>query len=193
MDIVYEVYAGETSTGITLEGDQMYVYNGGTALETVVDQDGSLTIYDGGVAQDTQVNGYYDDDDLLVHGEMYVSGYGVASNTTVEGGALYLDGGEAHDTVLSDGGYCYVGNGGWANNITVNAGGYLDVDLCTATEITENGGYVYVVEDSKVTFTANTFSDLELIGGSNQMNTVFSWGTLNSSGLITEAGTETID
>ena len=34
--------------------------------------------------------------------------------------------------------------------------------------------------------------DLELVGGSDQMNTVFSWGTLNSSGLITEAGTETI-
>ena len=36
-------------------------------------------------------------------------------------------------------------------------------------------------------------SDLELVGGSDQMNTVFSWGTLNSSGLITEAGTETIN
>ena len=35
-------------------------------------------------------------------------------------------------------------------------------------------------------------SDLELVGGSDQMNTVFSWGTLNSSGVITEAGTETI-
>ena len=35
-------------------------------------------------------------------------------------------------------------------------------------------------------------SDLELVGGSDQMNTVFSWGTLNSSGWITEAGTETI-
>lgn len=36
-------------------------------------------------------------------------------------------------------------------------------------------------------------SDLELVGGCDQMNTVFSWGTLNSSGLITEAGTETIN
>ena len=36
-------------------------------------------------------------------------------------------------------------------------------------------------------------SDLELVGGSDQMNTVFSWGTLNSSGLITEAGIETIE
>lgn len=36
-------------------------------------------------------------------------------------------------------------------------------------------------------------SDLDLVGGSDQMNTVFSWGTLNSSGLITEAGTETIE
>ena len=37
-----------------------------------------------------------------------------------------------------------------------------------------------------------TVGDLEMVGGSDQMNTVFSWGTLNSSGLITEAGTETI-
>jgi hypothetical protein len=36
-------------------------------------------------------------------------------------------------------------------------------------------------------------SDLKLVGGCDQMTTVFSWGTLNSSGLITEAGTETIE
>jgi hypothetical protein len=36
-------------------------------------------------------------------------------------------------------------------------------------------------------------SDLELTGGCGQMNTVFSWGTLNSTGLITEAGTEIIN
>lgn len=36
-------------------------------------------------------------------------------------------------------------------------------------------------------------SDLEMVGGGDQMNTVFSWGTLTSSGLITEAGTETIE
>ena len=38
-----------------------------------------------------------------------------------------------------------------------------------------------------------TVSGLELVGGSDQMNTVFSWGTLNSSGLITHAGTEEIN
>ena len=36
-------------------------------------------------------------------------------------------------------------------------------------------------------------SGLELVGGCNQMNTVFSWGTLNSSGLISRAGTEEIN
>ena len=36
-------------------------------------------------------------------------------------------------------------------------------------------------------------SGLELVGGCNQMNTVFSWGTLNSSGLISQAGTEEIN
>ena len=36
-------------------------------------------------------------------------------------------------------------------------------------------------------------SGLEMVGGSDQMNTVFSWGTLNSSGLVSEAGTETIN
>ena len=38
-----------------------------------------------------------------------------------------------------------------------------------------------------------TVSGLELVGGCNQMNTVFSWGTLNSSGLISQAGTEEIN
>ena len=36
-------------------------------------------------------------------------------------------------------------------------------------------------------------SDLELVGGCDQMNTVFSWGTLTSTGLITETGTATIN
>ena len=36
-------------------------------------------------------------------------------------------------------------------------------------------------------------SGLELVGGCDQMNTVFSWGTLNSSGLISQAGTEEIN
>ena len=35
--------------------------------------------------------------------------------------------------------------------------------------------------------------DLEMAGGCGQMNTVFSWGTLNSSGLISETGTATIN
>ena len=38
-----------------------------------------------------------------------------------------------------------------------------------------------------------TVTGLTLVGGSNQMNTVFSWGTLNSSGLISQAGTEEIN
>lgn len=38
-----------------------------------------------------------------------------------------------------------------------------------------------------------TVSCLELVGGCSQMNTVFSWGTLNSSGLISQAGTEEIN
>ena len=38
-----------------------------------------------------------------------------------------------------------------------------------------------------------TVSGLELVGGCGQMNTVFSWGTLNGSGLISQAGTEEIN
>ena len=38
-----------------------------------------------------------------------------------------------------------------------------------------------------------TVIGLKLVGGCNQMNTVFSWGTLNSSGLITQAGSEEIN
>ena len=37
-----------------------------------------------------------------------------------------------------------------------------------------------------------TVTGLDLVGGSNQMNTVFSWGTLNSSGLISQAGVEEV-
>ena len=64
------------------------------------------------------------------------------------------------------------------NNIAEGAGS-------VGHQIEERYGYYGKAAPWKV-------SDLELVGGSDQMNTVFSWGTLNSSGLITEAGTETI-
>ena len=180
------VSAAEVMTGkeIVFGGDEdaMIVGSGGTALETVVDADGILTVYDGGVAKDTYVNGDYDDDDDFVRGSMYVSEGGVASGTTVAGGELGIEnGGFAYDTVLEDHGYFYVDDSGtavgitvdggyvevWgtADDVVVNAGGYVEV-YGTATAITENGGYVYADYDAEVTFTANTFSDVVLDGAS---------------------------
>ena len=58
----YYVYAGQTSSGVSLNYDSMYVSSGGKAVDT--------TVYDGGY--------------------MDVSSGGRATSTTISGGGMYI-------------------------------------------------------------------------------------------------------
>ena len=46
----YEVSSGQVSSGISLNGDNMYVFNGGTAKATEVNEAGSMYLEEGGSA-----------------------------------------------------------------------------------------------------------------------------------------------
>ena len=85
------VSSGQTSSGIILNKDSMYVSSGGTANST--------TVNFGGI--------------------MFVSGGGVANDTAVNDGELYIVGGRADKTTITKEGCVYVHAGGLANNTTV--------------------------------------------------------------------------
>jgi autotransporter passenger strand-loop-strand repeat protein len=154
----YEVSSGQTSNGISLAGDNMYVFNGGTANSTAVNEAGGMFVEAGGVANSTTVNesgnmsvagvanktvlngsGYWG------LGEMNVHDGGVANSTTINsGGSMRVDkGGTANSTTVNDCGSMHVFNGGVANSTAVSSGGSVYVDEgATVAEVTVKDGGV---------------------------------------------------
>ncbi|MBR4718483.1 MAG: AIDA repeat-containing protein [Lentisphaeria bacterium] len=161
----YHVSDGQTSTGLVLNNDSMYVSLGGTAVETTVNTGGSMYVYEGGVADNTVNNG----------GRMYLKG-GTANYTTLnDDGRLNVSaGGVANSVTVNTGngsghyGGLWGYDGGSANNVTVNEDGFVRVSAGgIVTNIVENGGYVHLPEEwdggqPNVTFLPNSFSGLVL-------------------------------
>ena len=108
--MAYYISSGVTSTGISLNYENMYVKSGGVANRTTVKSGGDMYISSGGVANRTTVKS---------GGDMYISSGGVAISTTVnDGGSMYIDcGGVANSTTVNDGGYMYIASGGTATNV----------------------------------------------------------------------------
>ena len=75
-------------------------------------------------------------------------------------------------------------NGGTANYTTVNSDGWMYIySGGTATNIVENGGYIWVAAGANVTFASNTISGLTLSGAMTvHSNTVAINTTVNSLG-----------
>lgn len=143
----YEVASGQTSNGISLENDFMYVFDGGTAKTTTVNTAGSMYIEGGGTANSTVVNESGSmsvagaANKTVVNGEgdwgsgiMTVCGGGVANSTTVNsGGILQVEkNGLAETTEVNDRGSMHVFSGGMANSTEVNHGGSMYVDAGAA-------------------------------------------------------------
>ena len=95
----------------------MRISNGGVANDTTMNYRGYMYVYDGGVANRTKLDG----------GGVYVSSGGVASNTEVNYNGymyVYVDG-SVKDTTVSSGGLILLNTGGSAENLILNAGGWL--------------------------------------------------------------------
>ena len=155
----YEVASGQTSNGISLENDFMYVFDGGTANTTTVNTAGSMYIEGGGTANNTVVN---------ESGSMSVAG---AANKTVVNGEG--DWGSGKVTVC---------DGGVANSTTVNSGGILQIEkngLAETTEVNDHG--------SMHVFSGGMANSTEVNhGGSMYVNAGAAAGavTVNSSGTL---------
>ncbi|MBP5585047.1 MAG: AIDA repeat-containing protein, partial [Lentisphaeria bacterium] len=95
-----DVSSGVTSSGLELSTDSMYIYGGGTAIDTVAYFSGYCAVYSGGVAN---------------------------NNTVSDGGKMEVNfGGKATGITVASSGSLYVGGGGIALEIREN-GGMVDV------------------------------------------------------------------
>lgn len=160
----YDVTDGETSTGLTLNNDSMYVSAGGTATETTLNQYGKMHVYDGALVCSTTVN---------KDGQAYVSG-GTLNDTAVNsGGQMTLSGGTADSTTVKFGGELFIEETGKADHTTVFVAGTMYVSG-SAENTTISGGDVEVRSGGTMTKTKVTTGDTDDYWGSA---TVSSGGT----------------
>jgi autotransporter passenger strand-loop-strand repeat protein len=128
--------------------------DGGYANNVTVKSSGYLRVSNGGTANDTTVN---------AHGYLLVYSGGIANSATVnESGYLGVveSGGIAISTTINANGQIRIANGGMASNTTVKSGGSIYVlKGGSALQIMEDGGYVYIEDNTEVTFVPNTLSN----------------------------------
>ena len=127
--MAYHISSGQTSSGIILTGESMYVYDGGLAVGTKVNSSGTAEVSSGGVMENTTVNS---------RGVMRISSGGTGSETTVNsrGGLHVSEGGSALAARITSGGSLNVSSGGLAASARVASGGRFTV--MTGGRVTES-------------------------------------------------------
>ena len=174
-------FVPNTISGLVL-GDEKAasLHSGTTAVDAVVNEGGIIEVFSGGLASGTLLN---------TSGYMHVSERsGVAQNTTIQGGGLYVKSGLASSTVVERSGFLSVENGGEANSNTIRHGRMLVSSGGTANYTTlSSGGNQYVFEKgSAFRTTVYDGGRLYISGGSASMTQVNSegWCTLYSGGVL---------
>ena len=174
------VSSGQTSTGLTLTDNTMYVNAGGTATGTTVNSVGRLYVSSGGSATNTTVNS---------KGGMYVYDSGTANNIMVNSSGCFsvASGGTATGGTVNSGGWLIVSRGGLANNTTVNSSGCFSVDSGgTANSTTVNHWGQFSVSSGGTANDTIVNSGWVYISGTANSTTVNSgwgyiYGTANSA------------
>ena len=190
LPIMYEeiiVSKGETSSGLTLLRDSMFILNGGKATETTVSSGGSMFVSKGGKATKTTVGsggsmivskGTVNTATIASSGYFVMSG-GTINNLKLQNasGVVSSGGGTINDLTLSGSfiafysgtinraeavhGNLYVYSGGKLNSATFNGGNLSISSNCTANKITlENGACINVYRSGKA-------SNVTLEGGAS--------------------------
>ena len=118
---IINVYSGGSVTGIEVNvnsGGSVTVYNGGSAVSAFVNSGGLMDVSNGGFANSTTLN---------AGGHLYVYTGGSASNTTVNSDAvLLLSGGKTSDTSV-EGGLVYMYDGTASHTVVSGVGGGIVV------------------------------------------------------------------
>ena len=164
--------SGVASGFVINSGAIVYIYNGGSAVETVINPIGRLNVRNG-TAENT-----------IVDGRMNVSDEGLALNTTINAAGFQVisAGGVASATEIY--GTQRVQMYGSAVNYTVKSGGrqLLEGSSAYSKDFTvESGGYVsgvHQVSNGKISFNVIGGDETTYISGTNQ----------NGSGMLLESG-----
>ncbi len=131
------------------KGESAYVMKGGYANANEL-KGGMMEIWNGGTAENTLIS-----NDGYNSSWVKVSSGGTVTSTRVSGinGYLYVNGGYAGDTIIGNDGEMQI-SGGSASGIQVETGGWLYISSGTATNVewTPFVGHLYVRDGGRVTF-----------------------------------------
>ena len=164
----------------TLLADEMYIFSGGTADNTMVNNWGRLYISSGGTANNTMVNDW---------GRLEVRSGGTATDTIIDssGSMNVFSGGTATDIVWTPCvGYVYVYDGGYATFVSNYSGVYFGSDnqlfssAAVMNEKNVSGGRMYVFTGGMANNSILTsFGDLYVESDGTANNTMVNdWGRL---------------
>ena len=157
------VLTGETIIGTN--NNKMFVYEGGTAKDTLVDSNGFIYVSKGGLASNTTLRGA----EYLEH-----ENPGDGLYCTAPGSMGIFDGGIASNTHIYEGGVVFVQEGGTANKVMVYSHGNIFARGKNAVinNVTTTKDWCWVGADR-----GGTINNLVNIGGSVG---IFDGGTLNN-------------
>ena len=169
----YSVTPGHPISGVTLSGgDFAFVSSGGSAVATVVQDGGALTVFSGGAATATVLSGGFE----------YVSSGGNVTGTVMTGGteAVYA-GGSASFSVVSANGSQDVYAGGTVVDAVLNGGleAVYAGGTASGTVVNSGGGeYVYTGGTAVGTVLHDDGNQALYVGGEASGTVVSGGGTL---------------
>ena len=173
---IQKVDAGGRAQNTVLTGrgtQQVY----GTAIKTQINDDTSMTVYDGGHAEQTVING----------GEMEVEEEASTVKTTINAGTQYVYGTDSNSII--NGGEQNIAGGGKAINTQINSGGKQTVDIGGSTEGSEvaAGGTMQVLSWGNATNTLLNGGEMIVAAGAESSGTRIDAGTQTVAGTDSDA------
>ncbi len=163
-----KIYISGTANSTTLGGSfsfaSMYIYNGGVANNTIVNQ-GIMHVSNGGVANSTTVN---------AQGYLGLVSGGIANSTTVNS-AAWLEvafNGSVSNTTVNSGGSMNISSGGVANSTTVNHG-YMSITrggVANSTTVNSSGTMIISSGGVANDTTVNSWGDMYISSGGSANN-----------------------
>ncbi len=171
-----KVDAGGRAQNAVLTGrgtQQVY----GTAIKTQINDDASMTVYDGGHAEQTVING----------GEMEVEEEASTVKTTINAGTQYVYGTDSNSII--NGGEQNIAGGGKAINTQINSGGKQTVDIGGSTEGSEvaAGGTMQVLSWGSAANTLLNGGEMIVAAGAESSGTRIDAGTQTVAGTDSDA------
>ena len=190
----YYVSSGQVSSGISLSNwHAMYVSSGGTADSNFVNSGGWMYVSSGGTANNTAVNSYgsmhicsggtADSTMLNARGFLVVESGGTANNTIVNSrGSMRVLSGCTANSIDVNGGRLYI-NGGDLISVSVHAGGHMDI-LSLVSDVTLEDYSFTTVSSSGILSGAKVGSRAILLFSSGEASdtTVLSGGRIYATG-----------